>query len=188
MTPDEAIGRARSLTKYLLRYSLGAGDYDPRDPDDPSTHDLEPVCDCSGFMAWVLRYQRKQTGYANGWGWVSTDSMISDALAKSRGQVTDGWWDIVKGVRPGDLVVYGSKYGRNWRGKTVRKRVGHVGIVSFVPEWPNWSNMRVVHCSAGNFRRTGRAVQETDARAWDQPKSENPNQNTYFLRYTKYGQ
>ncbi len=175
--PSEVILRALGACG-MGDYSLGAGDYYPEDPDDPFADGY--LCDCSGFAAFAYRYRRKQPGYADGWGWVNTDSMICDALTRQE------WWRVTRVPQPGDLVVYGARYKRRLLTKKMyRSRIGHVGVLVDVPTdkpW-NWKNIKAAHCSAGNERRFGHAIAVTDIRAWDQPKTPNPGEWTYFLRY-----
>jgi hypothetical protein len=146
------LDRARSQVGRL-RYVLGAGG---RDPDAKSPGDLTGACDCSGFVAWCLGIDRKRPNFA-GYGWVSTDSLVAAARSPGTG--------VGELERPevGCLVVYPGIYKQ---GKRVR--VGHVGIVSQVPaEWSgDFGTLKVIHCSAGNQRRTKKAVQETSGTAW----------------------
>lgn len=160
------LGRARSQIGKL-RYVLGKGG---RDPEAKSPGDATAACDCSGFVCWALGFDRHQPGFA-GYDWVSTDSMV--AMAR---RPDNGWFEEVQVPRPGDLVVYPSIYKG---GKRIR--VGHVGLVSQVPTGSavgDWAALRVIHCSAGNQRRTKAAVQETSGLAWK-------GKGSLFLRYTR---
>lgn len=138
--------RARSQIGHL-RYYLGAGG---RDPKAGNPGDELGRCDCSGFAAWCLGIDRKQPTLP-GWGWLSTDSMVDIARKPN-----NGWLLELPRPEPGCLVVYPGLYGGGRR-----KRIGHAGIVSQVPaEWPG--PFRVIHCSAGNQKKLGYAVAETD--------------------------
>lgn len=166
-TPLDPLTRARSQIGKL-RYVLGKGG---RDPEAKSPGDATAACDCSGFVCWALGFDRYQPGFA-GYDWVSTDSMV--AMAR---KPDNGWFEEVSVPRPGDLVVYPGIYKG---GKRVR--VGHVGIVSEVPaEWHSpapFEWLRVIHCSAGNQRRTKAAVQETSGAPW-------AGKGSLFLRYVR---
>lgn len=154
--------RARSQIGKL-RYVLGKGG---RDPEAKSPGDATAACDCSGFVCWALGFDRHQPGFA-GYDWVSTDSMVAMVCRPD-----NGWFVEVQTPEPGDLVVYPSIYAK---GKRVR--VGHVGMVSggSLP----YESLRVIHCSAGNQRRTGKAVQETPATPWQ-------GKGSLFLRPLRY--
>lgn len=158
--------RARSQIGKL-RYVLGKGG---RDPEARSPGDATAACDCSGFVCWALGFDRHQPGFA-GYDWVSTDSLVSAARSGHP------WFSEVPVPAPGDLVVYPGLY----RGGK-RVRIGHVGLVSVVPaEHPGpalYDWIRVIHCSAGNQRRTGAAVQETSGVAWK-------GKGSLFLRYLR---
>lgn len=169
MSTPSALDRARSQLGRL-RYVLGAGG---RDPESAHPGDATGGCDCSGFVCWALGFDRKQPGFA-GYSWVSTDSLV----AISR-RPDNGWFEEIPRPEVGCLVVYP---GQHRAGKRVR--IGHVGLVSGVPaEWsaglPNQHKaLRVIHCSMGNQRRTGKAVQETDGGAW-------VGKGSVFLRYLR---
>lgn len=139
--------RARSAIGHGTVYALGRG-RGGRDPLTPSPADKLRRCDCSGFAAWACGLDRYQPAswlkQVNG-GWLSTNGIISDAMATPH-----AFFRRVAVPELGDLVVYGD---RKVNGVT---RQGHVGIVAEFPD------LRVVHCSSSNYKRTGDAIQETD--------------------------
>lgn len=165
MNHIDPLSRARSQIGRL-RYVLGAGG---RDPSAPDPGDRTAGCDCSGFVSWCLGLDRKQPSFG-AWGWISTDSLV--AMARTPG---NDWFEEIPRPEPGCLVVYPGAYV-----KGRRTRIGHVGLVSSVPaEWgPSYAGLRVIHCSAGNQRRLGHAVAETDGRPW-------AGKGAMFLRYLR---
>ena len=146
MTPLQAVKRARSAIGVPTVYMLGRGGTNP-DFKEPggSAH----RCDCSGAIAWFLGVNRKTDHpfYAkyNG-GWLETSAITRDATLPHVGLFDTVPWEE---ARLGDLLVYGDKGGHQ----------GHVGMVSEIG--PDWRPALVIHCSAGNYRRTGDAIQET---------------------------
>jgi hypothetical protein len=166
-----------------------------RDPyaSDPATHwrtkvlrQLVLSCDCAGFVAWALGYDRKQPGFG-GWDWVNCDSMLIEAK-----QNNEVWFDFVETPMPGDLVVFPSIDADN---DGDRDRVGHVGVVVEVLKgWQpgRFDLLRVVHCSMGNQRKFKRAIMETTAEVWaraDVYKGKmQQNWRARFLRYRGFVQ
>src|SRR5512134_3458520 len=166
---DSPIVRARTQLGKL-KYRLGAGGR------KPLAASPGPYCDCAGFVTWCLGFDRYQPAsrsdfptVAGGWDWVNTDSMIAAARSGK------GWFQELAEPEVGCLVVYPSIYR-----KGERVRVGHVGIVTQVPtRWDpviGYGRLTVIHCSAGNYKRTGSAVQETSGMPW-------ANKGSLFLRY-----
>jgi hypothetical protein len=145
MTTDELLARARTIATTQVIYKLGAGGMHPA-ANGPT--DNRQQCDCSGYVCWALGMSR-QTDHPfylklNG-GWINTDAMVADANAQT------GFFRKIAAPAPGALVVFPSRRpGRS---------VGHVGIVTAVDNGGVVS--RVLHCSSGNFRKTGSAVRET---------------------------
>lgn len=130
-------------------YKLGAGGMNP----------LAPIpgveCDCSGYTSWNFGRSRQTTNplYVkfNG-GWVNTDGMIHDAKSCL------GFFTLITEPRVGCIIVYGGK------ASGAPRKIGHVGVVTAIGEvdHPYTRNViRVRHCSMGNYRRTGDAIQET---------------------------
>lgn len=154
MTNAELIARARSVIGKGCRYGLGMGGFDP---SRAAPWDDAMLCDCSGFCAWVLGvarhtdnpWYRSQNG-----GWLETSAILRDC-GTPFGFFTEVPAEM---ARPGDLLVYGDR--RNEDGTT---RQGHVGLIS---EVGSTGPARAVHCSRGNERRAGDAIQETPSGLW----------------------
>lgn len=143
MTAATVLRRARSRLGQKTVYFLGAGGMDPARPSPGSR------CDCSGFVAWCYGVSRRLTvpWYVkeNG-GWFETTALVRDAKGPF------GFVDRIgqSEARPGDLVVYGDRAGRQ----------GHVGILTTVI-LPNGAG-RVIHCSKSGWVVHGDAIRETD--------------------------
>lgn len=179
ITADEAVDRAVSLLGKSfapvgegdckpLDYKLGRGGKDPSNehPGHWSADRQRWTCDCMGFVAWCLgfdRYQRTSfekngNGKTIYGGWINTDSML---LASRVAEPT--WFATTTQPAPGDVVVYGAR----WRGGR-RIRIGHTGLVVSVPPtqvW-DWNDLGVIHCSSSAARKTGSAITETDGESW----------------------
>ena len=64
-----------------------------------------------------------------------------------------GFFESIEAAKPGALIIYpGGKKG-----------VGHVGIVTQVLKG---AAIKVLHCSAGNYRKLGDAIAETGPEVW----------------------
>lgn len=156
MTTQELIDRARSVVGQPCKYKLGEGGrlWHAETPWNPHTLG----CDCSGFVAWSLGMDRHtpDTFYKkwNG-GWIETSAVVRDALEHDG----VGFFDRIEVAEPGAVLVYPD---RKVKGKV---RQGHIGIV-IEPPTPTFGLFNVVHCSAGNFRRLGNAIAETDDALW----------------------
>jgi hypothetical protein len=101
---------------------------------DPDKLGPLPVCDCSGFVWWILGEARNDR---------NTDWIHNDARhAQNRFQVVSERPEF-RG-RPGDLLVYAH------HGQT---DYGHVGLITEVMGNQNQEGpaTRVIHCSAGNM-------------------------------------
>ena len=157
MTRAEVLARARSAIGLKTVYKLGAGGFDPK-AEHPGlrrgtctfkSHGKALVeCDCSGFGAWGLGTSRwlKGTPLGADYVWFECSNVWRDALSS---------WGFVNmlmrgNIRPGDIVVEPDRNGKQ----------GHIAIVSQVPGAAGM-DWRIIHCSAGNFRKTGDAIQET---------------------------
>jgi len=160
---EELLARARLGIGEDIGYVLGAtpglGAALPQDENGNA--------DCSGFVAWCFGFKKFHPELAwlrrvNG-GWLNTDGIFTD-LGESTGLFERC------APRPGAVVVYPARWYAQrldpQRGK-LNPTVGHIGIVSHVGptldeggEIPR--EIRVVHCSAGNARRTGCSIGETD--------------------------
>jgi hypothetical protein len=145
MKVAELVARARGAHGIPTRYSLGAGGIDP---SSPTPANVSRACDCSGFVCWALGISRKTDHPLykkfNG-GWINTDAMVVD------GNEPSGFFSPVVAVTPGSIIVYPSVAGL--------VPVGHVGIVTSISAE---GGIRVIHCSKGNDRRGGDAIDETD--------------------------
>jgi hypothetical protein len=148
---------ARGYIATPTVYWLGAGGMDPNAPTPGAK------CDCSGYVCWMLGRSRQTTNplYVkfNG-GWINTDGMIHDA------KECLGFFTQLEVPRVGCLIVYGGK------ASGAPRKIGHVGIVTALgaAEHAYTKNVaRVRHCSMGNYRRTGDAIQETGPEAFRVP-------------------
>ena len=156
MDVDTILLRARSALGKKTRYDLGGGMPDRAAaawPDGAAT-------DCSGFVAWCLRFRRKVDHplykKING-GWFETTAVHADGLA------TTGFFTKLLKPTPGAIVVY-----PDYVDAAGRHREGHIGIVTQVK--PNGIGVAavqsVIHCSAGAWKTKKDAVQETAPTAW----------------------
>ena len=131
MTPAEMLVRASSALGKGTKYVLGSSL-------------VGSECDCSGFVAWCFGVPRKVNLdlYVrwNG-GWFETTAIYRDAKSPY------GFFREVPlaQAQPGDVFVWGDSHGRQ----------GHIGIIT------EEGGAKVIHCSKGNWARTGDAVQET---------------------------
>lgn len=150
MTVAELLARARSAAGKGIKYRLGAGGMNPA---AASPINLNAECDCSGYVCWCLGISR-QTSHPlyqdfNG-GWINTDAMCLD------GDRSSGLFELTDKARLGALIVYPGG----------RKGMGHVGIIT---EVKNNVAQKALHCSAGNYRKGGDAIAETDMDIWLRP-------------------
>jgi cell wall-associated NlpC family hydrolase len=175
-TSAEAMVRARSMIGKRIRYSLGAGGRDPWD-NDPATEvagaKASATCDCAGFVAWALGFDRKQpeSDFPLWGGWINTDSAMEESKR------TQTWFLRTQVPEVGGLIVFGSVR------QNGKRTPGHIGIVTEVPAgWAgadgDYVRMKVVHCSGGNDRRLGHAIHETNGKVWAGKRS-------IFLRYLR---
>lgn len=146
MTRDQVVARARSMAQpgFTIEYKLGFGGMDPTKPSPGSR------CDCSGFVAWCYGISRKlDHPHYREWngGWLETSAVAKDARSST------GMFDEIPRelALPGDAVVFGD----GPRGI----RQGHIGIVTKVDKR---GPILVCHCSAGNYKKYGHAIQETN--------------------------
>jgi len=194
-TRQEAVERARKLAGPAgakIRYRLAdhQGGRDPHAPDCAS-HWKSAVkriplatADCAALACWSIGMDRYQPDrFSTFGGWLNTDSMLIDARTSKE------LFEIADKPTPGDLIVYPSiDYDRDGD----RERVGHVGIVVDAAAWVpgTFGGLRVVHCSAGNDRRLGRAIAETDAAPWAGAATyrgeTRPAWGAMFLRYRRF--
>lgn len=172
MTRAEVVARAYAQ-RGLGWYKLGGGaKFTAPDAFAPDGNQYPNSCDCSGLVAYCLRYRR---------GSYNTDGITRDALhTKNRFRLIERGEPIV----PSDIIV---RPGPDENGDGKRDSPGHVGIVTNVlpgfvrggDEW--WKFLEVTHCS-GRLQntidtlnvdpfspKTGKrygAVRSTDASVW----------------------
>jgi len=142
---DQSLQRARTGLEETTTYVLGQGGFDP-------TKMLTKKCDCSGFVAWAIGIPREFPPGSN--RWLDTDAYWNGggAAAKAAG------FPLLKNVaaadaEPGDLIVYPDHGGMQ----------GHIGMISGMD---SHGELKVIHCSKGNFRKFGDATRETDSAVW----------------------
>jgi hypothetical protein len=128
--------RTRTGLNKKTAYILGQGGFKPLDP-------LTPKCDCSGFVAWAIGIPRELPPGSD--HWLQTDTYWAGGA-----DVGSGLFDRVSEseARAGDIYVFPDSGGHQ----------GHMGIIT---EVSGGRPSKVIHCSSGNFRRTGDAIQET---------------------------
>ena len=133
------VAKARSAINQKIRYKLGSGGIDP----DLALPTANKLCDCSGFVCWVLGISRqsKIPYYKKFGGWIYTDSMEADIKDSA------GIFERLTTPEPGCIVVFGAG-----------NKIGHVGIVS---EVASGKMAKVIHCSSGNDRNFQDSIQET---------------------------
>jgi len=154
LTVDELIARARTAANTGTKYALGGGKTTGADPRDERGQ-----CDCSAFVCWCLDIRKHQPSLAwlqpvNG-GWYNTDGIWWDATKEQTGHFA-----AIDKPLTGAIIVFPG------RGLSkVGPKIGHVGIVTNVAAD---GTLSVLHCSSGNFRRTGDAILETSAGVFSQ--------------------
>lgn len=128
----QTLKRARSALGKKTVYALGRGGINPLKP-------LTKECDCSGFVAWAIGIPRELPPGSDHWLQTTTywqgDKGHFDPVAKDE-------------TLSGDLYVYPDLDGKQ----------GHIGIITSTK---NGAPEKILHCSSGNYRRTGDAIQET---------------------------
>ena len=141
----QSLARARTGLEEKTTYVLGQGGFDP-------TKMLTKKCDCSGFVAWAIGIPREFPPGSD--RWLDTDAYWNGggAAAKAAG------FPLLQNVaaadaEPGDLIVYPDKGGMQ----------GHIGMISGMD---NDGELKVIHCSKGNFKKFNDATRETDAGVW----------------------
>lgn len=124
VTLADIVRRAKSVIGEGV-YKLGAGG---RVPSAKKPFDKEGRSDCTGFASWCIGIDRYQPGRVNGDDWIETSAVFADAQE-------DGplFLHVTAPLqpRPGDLIVYGDRYGVvNGRRKKIGE--GHIGIIESV--------------------------------------------------------
>jgi LysM repeat protein len=159
LLPQEIIVRARSAINKGTRYCLGFGGTKPSAslPYQAGTCKKTGItgnlCDCSGFVCWVLGLSRKTTipFYQKYGGWIYTDSMEADVKSNA------GIFEKIDVPEVGCIVVFGAG-----------EKIGHVGIVS---EVAGGTMKKVIHCGSGNDAKYKDAIQETPPNVFNRPDS-----------------
>ncbi len=154
LSPAEQIMRAKLMAgRKDIGYSMTPGKNGGRDPNakDPCSVGTR-TADCVGFALWAMGLDRYQPDFVCGSyeGWINTNSMMLDALG-----LRSFFTPMVELVYP-HLLVYPSA-----SKKLLAQgypRVGHVGVVVEID--------RAVHCSAGNARRLGHAIDYGPEKIW----------------------
>lgn len=154
-TVDEVLSRARSQVGLAIRYRLGGG---AARAGRHTSADAKGTCDCSAFACWALGID-KQGSYPflvspgqpvePGNQWYGTDNIWNDSV-----HIAVGLFSRIDAPAPGCLILYPRQ---RLSGK--KSTPGHVGVVTSVGA--NGA-LSVLHCSSGNFKRSGDAIQETD--------------------------
>jgi Putative peptidoglycan binding domain len=142
---EQSLQRARSGLQETIVYDLGKGGFDP-------TKMLTKHCDCSGFIAWSIGIPRD---FPPGSGrWLDTDAYwnAGGGAAKAAG------FPLLQHVaaedaEPGDLIVYPDQGGKQ----------GHIGMISEIDQH---GQLKIIHCSKGNWKKFGDATRETDDAVW----------------------
>ena len=139
LSADDLVRRARSAINKGIRYRLGEGGTTPG-LNLPTSNKL---CDCSGFVCWILGISRKTTipFYSRFGGWIYTDSMVADINNQA------GIFEKINIPEMGCIVVYGAGH-----------EIGHCGLVSKVT---GGQMTKVIHCSKGNDNKYRDSIQET---------------------------
>ena len=136
--------RARSAVGRPTIYKLGAGGR------EPSLERPDVELDCSGFVAWALGIDRFLPNdgipHRSGEEWFECSNIFADARAGClyASQVS------LHEALAGDVLVWPDGDGHQ----------GHIGLVASCED--GFGPATVVHCSLGNYRERGDAIQETD--------------------------
>ena len=147
MTFDELIARARQQAGTGTKYRLGGGKTTGVDPRDENAS-----CDCSAYVCWCLDIRKHQPSLA----WYNTDGIWWDATNEQTGHFA-----AIEKPAPGAITVFPSR----GLSKVPGPKIGHVGIVTKVA---SNGTITTLHCSSGNFNRTGDAIRETAADVFKQ--------------------
>jgi hypothetical protein len=111
--------------------------------------------DCSGYVSWCLRFSESRKvdhslyRRVNG-GWFETTAIHRD------GEESTGYFSKQARPMPGSLLVYPDAGGND----------GHIGLVLEAKGMGIAGASKVIHCSAGNYRQHGDAIQITGPNAW----------------------
>jgi hypothetical protein len=120
--------------------------------------------DCSGFVDWCLRFSpSRQVDHplykrVNG-GWFETTAIYADGLEAV------GYFKRLDEAKPGAMLVY-----PDYIGNDGKSHDGHIGIVLEAHKAGVQGVKSVIHCSWGQWKSTGDAVQITGPEAWKSHK------------------
>ena len=167
MIGEEIVSRARMQIGKKIVYGLGMGDVTVHD-DSPA--DEFNRCDCSAFVCWCLKLNKRQPFR---WlkdinsGWYNTAGIWWDAVMERT-----GFFTVIARPEPGNVIVYPPHslvlyaIGKGFVMSTIDyPEIGHVGIISEVTEDDRVN--KVIHCSLGNFTKYKDAVAETAPTAFE---------------------
>ena len=149
MLVDVVLERAKSVLGQSTVYKLGKGNFSNANPQRP----LGSEADCSGFVCWCLMRNRKTDHpfYVNiNQGWLDTLAIHKDIDSSV------GYFDKLSKPTPGAIVVYPDKDGNE----------GHIGIIVEGSGSGVSGISKVIHCSSGNYKQTGDAIQITGTAIW----------------------
>lgn len=164
MTVEELLERARSQVGLRIKYKMGGG------ASKTARHtcaDSNNASDCSSFVCWALGIdkngnypflRRPGTQPDPGGDWYGTDQIWDDAV-----NLRLGLFSKINDPVPGCVIVFPT----TWKEGRARP-AGHCGIVTQIS---GGKVKKVVHCSSGNFRAMGDAVQETDPGVFTDPRT-----------------
>lgn len=133
MTREDLVAKAMSAVGQKTIYDLNAGT-------------VGAACSCSRFVAWAFSLPVKlDVPLYKRWngGWFESTAVYRD-IESPFGFFGEVAWEK---ARPGDVLVW----------PDYAHKQGHMGIIIGVASGP----VEVVHCSLGNWRRTGDAIQVT---------------------------
>lgn len=129
-------------------------------PFEANTWPEESKCDCSGFVDWCFRFSPNRKvdhplyKKVNG-GWFETTGIFEDGMSST------GYFTRLDDALPGALLVY-----PDYVDADQVNHDGHIGIVLEVAGKGIKGVKKIAHCSLGNFKQTGDAIQITAPHAW----------------------
>jgi hypothetical protein len=178
LTVVQLLARARAQSGHKVIYGLGGGDIKPT-TSNPWGDDNR--LDCSAYTNWSFGLSKYQPTLAfldpvSG-RWYNTGGVWWDAKMEKTGH-----FEEIMTPLPGCAVVYPSRAIVGLLKKAGSPRVlidavascpsvGHIGIVTeVIPGRVGTSGIaKVIHCSSGNYKKTGDAVQETGPEVFQRP-------------------
>lgn len=152
LSPQQIIDRAMAMIgRKDIRYSMIRGRNGGRDPyaADPRSRGYNSA-DCIGFAFWAFGIDRYQPDFPFYGGWINTDSMMMDAMAKRM------FFVPLAEIEYPHMIVYPS--GTKQEVAAGLPRIGHIGVAI--------DDKRVIHCSYSNDRLLGHGVDIGAPRIW----------------------